>query len=405
MKILFPGYHNADAGPDFQQAVIQIGVIKWVGDVEIHIRSSDWFRHHHQFDAKYRSVTLHVVCFHDAEVERAKGEKFPTLILNDRIPKDMLCRYQQLVDSEEPLPCREDLTLLGNLTKTNLSSSLAMERLLRKQECVNGIVAKCGGDWKETAYRNLAVGFGFKTNAAAFELLAESLPYKLLSRHTDSSLQVEALVFGQAGMLKFPSLDDYFDQLKYEYDYLQYKYQLTPIGSHHWNRLRMRPQNFPCLRLAQFARMLYSIPDLMNELLQHPDVGYWKTRLSVTAHEYWKTHYHFGCDTILEHSVSLGENAINLLILNTIIPFLFTFHKFSGAEDELERDVALLEALPFEDNRITRIFSETGFPQQNAQDSQALLELYGRYCRERRCLECAVGDCIVRKRHGPTTTS
>lgn len=404
VKVLFPGYHNMDAGPDFRQAIVQIGGMKWVGDVEIHIRSSDWFRHQHQYDAKYRSVTLHVVCFHDVEVERAKGELFPTLVLKDRIPKEMLLRYQQLVDSEEVVPCRGDLDLLGDLTMQNLVSSLSMERLLRKQEWVLGIVKKCDGDWKEAAYRNLAVGFGFKTNAAAFELLAESLPYKLLTRHADSSLQVEALVFGQAGMLKFPSLDDYFDQLKYEYDYLRYKYQLVPIGDHHWNRLRMRPQNFPCLRLAQFARVLCTVPDLMNEQLQYPDVEYWKMRLVVTPHPYWETHYHFGCDTILKHSVSLGESAVNLLILNTIVPYLFAFHKFSGAEDLLERDVALLESLPFEDNKVTRMFRNTQFPQQNAQDSQALLELYGQYCRERRCLECAVGDCIVRRRHESTTS-
>lgn len=404
VKVLFPGYHNTDAGPDFRQAVIQIGVMKWVGDVEIHINSSDWFRHQHQYDAKYRSVTLHVVCFYDAQVERDKGEAFPTLTLGNRIPKGMLARYRQLVDSEEALPCRMELALLGDLMMKNLSSSLAVERLLRKQERVNNIVAKCSGDWKEAAYRNLAIGFGFKTNETAFELLAESLPYKLLERHADSSLQVEALVFGQAGMLKFPSLDDYFDQLKYEYDYLRYKYQLTPIGDHHWNRLRMRPQNFPCLRLAQFAKVLCSVPDQMNELLQHLDADYWRTRLMVSAHPYWRTHYHFGCDTILEHGVSMGENAVNLLIINTVVPFVFAFHKFSGAEDLLERDVAMLESLPFEDNRVTRIFRGTGFPKQNALDSQALIELHEQYCREHRCLECAVGDCIVRCRHESATS-
>ena len=405
LSVLFPGYYNIDAGPDFKQAIVQIGDLKWVGNVEIHIRSSDWLRHHHQYDAKYRSVTLHVVNWNDTQVERVKGEYFPTLELQRRIPPDMFQRYQQLMDSTDDLPCRSELTSLNLLTIKNLLSSLSMERLLRKQSKLNDLLQHCAGDWHEVVYRMLAIGFGFKTNASAFELLAQELPYKLLAKHLDSVLQVEAMIFGQAGFLQYPSLDDYYDQLKYEYDYLRYKYQLSPIAIHQWNLLRMRPQNFPSVRLAQFSRLLCKLPHLFDDLLRAFDVEDLRKLLVVVPNDYWRTHYHFGCDTILEHSVSLGESAINLLILNTVIPMKFAFHQFSGNENELEQDVALLEQLPFEHNRVTRIFASSGFPQENAQDSQALIELHGQYCIQRRCLECAVGDCIVRNKRSPPTIS
>lgn len=205
LQIVFPGYHNMDAGPDFKQAVIQIGSMKWAGDVEIHIRSSDWFRHKHQQDEKYKSVALHVVYEHDMEVERSSGEFFPTLQLKSYIPKDMYERYLQLVDSLDLLSCRGNLDSLEGICFQSQISSMAMERLLRKQEDVMNMLSQCHYDWRETLFRQIALGFGFKTNAMAFELLARSLPYKIIVKHSDSALQVNALIFGQAGMLELPT--------------------------------------------------------------------------------------------------------------------------------------------------------------------------------------------------------
>lgn len=396
LQIIFPGYHNTDAGPDFRQAIVRIGAMKWAGDVEIHVRSSDWYRHHHQDDEKYLSVALHVVYEHDCEVERRKGELFPTLELKNYIPEEMLAQYQRLMASPGQIPCASYLPGIEPLHLRSLLSSMVMERMLRKQEDVLRMVRECNGDWKETLYRLLAIGFGFKTNVTAFELLAKSLPLKVLTKHADSELQTAALVFGQAGMLERSDVDDYHDALKYEYDYLRCKYQLMPIGEHHWNLLRLRPPNFPCVRLAQLAAMMHESPDLTGLCLERLSVETLKRELSVCANPYWENHYHFGKMTILKHSVSLGDTAASLLIINTVVPFRFAHHRFFGNENQLERTLALLEELPFENNKRTREFAHTPFPQQNAMDSQALLELSQYYCSPKRCLECAIGEKIVR---------
>ena len=396
LRIIFPGYHNTDAGPDFRQAIIQIGTMKWAGDVEIHIRSSDWYRHHHQDDEKYLSVTLHVVFEHDCEVERKNGELFPTLELKNYIPDGMFAQYQRLIASPDQLPCTSYLSDMEALHLQSVLSSMVMERLLRKQEDVLRMVAECDGDWKETLYRLLAAGFGFKTNVPAFELLAKSLPLKVLAKHTDSELQTAALIFGQAGMLDRSSVDDYHDALKYEYDYLRCKYQLMPIGEHHWNLLRLRPPNFPCVRLAQLAALLHTSPDLTELCLESSSVETLKRELSVCANPYWENHYHFGKRTILKHSVCLGDTAASLLIINTVVPFRFAHHRFFGNDHQMEETMALLEQLDFERNKLTRMYANTPFSQQNAMDSQALLELWQHYCVPKRCLECTVGERIVR---------
>lgn len=396
LKIIFPGYHNTDAGPDFRQAIVQIGAMKWAGDVEIHIRSSDWYRHHHQDDEKYMSVTLHVVYEHDCEVERREGELFPTLELKNYIPSEMLAQYQRLMASPDELPCTSYLSDMEPLHLRAVLSSMVMERLLRKQEDVLRMVKACEDDWKETLYRLLAIGFGFKTNVTAFELLAKSLPLKVLAKHADSELQTAALIFGQAGMLERSDVDEFHDALKYEYDYLRCKYQLMPIGEHHWNLLRLRPPNFPCVRLAQLAALIHESPDLTEVCLESPSVEALKRELSVCANPYWENHYHFGQKTILKHSVCLGETAASLLIINTVVPFRFAHHRFFGNEHQMEETMGLLENLDFERNRLTRVYANTPFPQQNAMDSQALLELWQRYCVPKRCLECAIGERIVR---------
>ncbi|MBO7647851.1 MAG: DUF2851 family protein [Bacteroidales bacterium] len=397
LQIVAPGFQNFDAGPDFKQAVIRIGDLTWAGDVEIHVRSSDWFRHNHQHDGKYKSVVLHVVFEHDAEVERAPGECFPTLELNSYVPPDMWQQYQHLTESLELLPCRRHLAQTGSLRLRSVISSMAMERLLRKQEEIMETHAQCRADWNETLYRHLAIGFGFKTNATAFELLARSIPYRILARHLDSRVQVQALLFGQAGMLSVPCPDTYYNSLKYEYDYLSYKYQLDPIGEHHWNRLRLRPSNFPCLRLAQFANFIMKSPDLLQEMLNLRSVEQCRQLLSVEADEYWTKHFQFGKETILPHSIAMGVSSIDSLIVNVVVPVLFAYYRFSGVQDRLESTVAMLEQLPFEDNKITRFFRDTPFPQETALDSQALIELLQRFCKEKRCIDCAVGEYIVRK--------
>lgn len=398
IQIISPGYHNSNAGPDFLQAVVEIGSVKWIGDVEIHIRSSDWYRHKHHLDDRYKSVILHVVYDFDAPVCRSGNEMFPALELKNAIPDDMYQRYERLRLSEENIPCRFYLPELNALIMNDVISSLSMERMLRKQSLIMEMLEQCHYDWNEVLYRQLAIGFGFKTNATAFELLAKSLPYRIIQKHADSELQVGALVFGQAGLLDGDIDDDYFNALKYEYDYLRYKYQLMAIQPFHWNLLRMRPQNFPCVRLAQFSRLLYALPDLLNAILQQFQIPVLLNLFIMEANPYWRTHYHFGRKTH-QHSVSMGKQTASLLLINTVLPVLFAYYRFSGQEEQLEEVFSMLELLDCEDNMITRKFKNTPFPMRNAMDSQALIELYTYYCREKKCLNCAIGECVVKKIH------
>lgn len=397
LKIIFPGFHNTDAGPDFKQAVLQIGDMKWAGDVEIHIRSSDWYRHRHEVDEKYMSVVLHVVYLYDKPVVRQQRECYPTLELARYIPSDMYEKYLRLTDSLDAISCRSYLTEIDSLHIQSLVSSVTMERLLRKQSAVRSFVQQCNGDWNEAFYRQLAIGFGFKTNTAAFELLARSLPYKIVLKHKDSHLQVSALVFGQAGFLEQEIENDtYYNQLRYEYDYLRYKYQLVPIDLSRWNLLRLRPQNFPCLRLAQFSALLSSPYHLLDEVVRFESMDVLQNLFSVCADDYWNTHYHFGKKKILSHSAQLGTTAISLLLINTVIPFMFAYCRFRGKEHMLERVTAMLEEIPFENNKLSRVFAGTPFPRNSALDSQAQIELLQNYCLKKRCIDCLIGDKIVR---------
>ncbi len=395
VEVISPGYWNRDAGPDFRQAIVRINDYIWAGDVEIHVRSSDWYRHKHHLDEKYKMVVLHVVYEHDLSVERQPGECFPTLELGSRISSSMYSQYERLTGALELLPCTDFLSEVSPVVRSSQMASMLMERMLRKEQELRSVVAQCKGDWREALYRQMAVSFGMKTNASAFELLAKSLPYKILYRHSASYLQLQALLFGQAGMLEVEQGDDFYTQLKAEYDYLHYKYQLSPIGMHHWNLLRLRPQNFPCIRISQFASILHAFPDLWEELTHDHSLQQWHAKLAVSADTYWSTHYHFNKTTAV-HSVAIGEMAVALLLINTLVPMLFAYCRFKGEDGRLETVLEMLELLPFEDNRFTRCFSHTAFSQQNAADSQALMELYNFYCKERRCLECAIGDHIVK---------
>lgn len=403
VSVVFPGYHNFDAGPDFSQAVVNIGGMRWIGSVEIHCRSSDWIRHRHQDDDKYKSVILHVVYEHDMEIPLDENEFVPTLELRGRIPREMFMRYETLMKMPDMLLCRSQLSKLEPLIVQNQMSGALMERLLRRQSGFQSTLMSCQQDWNELIYRTLAVSFGCKKNGAAFELLAQSLPFRIVRAHQSSQLQIYALVFGQAGLLDGGERDEYKERLSYEYDYLRYKYQLVPIGAHQWNWLRLRPQNFPPLRLAQFAQMLYETGNGLSDRVLKSGLHGIRTWLSVVPDEYWQTHYMFGKESP-KHASGMGESIVNSLIVNVVAPIRFSYARFSGDDDMQEDALSLLERVPYEDNKTTRLFTDSAFPCKSAYDSQAQLELMDRYCSQKRCLNCAIGEKIVRDARGRSPT-
>ena len=396
IQVIFPGYHNHDAGPDFLQAVVEIDGMRWVGSVEIHCRSSDWLRHRHQYDDKYKSVILHVVYEHDMEIFLWEEERVPTLELKGKIPQEMFTRYEKLISVPDMLLCRFHLPMVEPIVIQNQLSESLTERLQRRQSEFDAILMSCGHDWNELIYRSMAIGFGCKKNGTAFELLSQSLPYRIVRAHLSSRLQIYALVFGQSGMLEVCDKDDYVEKLRYEYDYLRYKYRLSPIGVHHWNWLRLRPQNFPSLRLAQFSQMLFEMGNTLSDNVLKSNVRLLRSRLSVAPDEYWETHYQLGKPTP-RHTAGMGISILNSLIINVAIPVRFAFARFSGDESMQENALSMLECIDYEDNVTTRIFANSLFPRKSAYDSQAQLELFANKCSVKKCLDCSIGEKIVRK--------
>lgn len=395
LKIVHPGYPHQDAGPDFKEAIVRIDDILWAGDVEIHISSSDWYKHNHDQDLKYQSVILHVVYEHNSEVYYENSEAIPVLELKPHLPQKLLDEYHRLTLSGNELPCKAQLPDIPALQFTSFLSSLVMERLLRKQEHVMSMLRSCRESWDEVLYRMLAIAFGFKTNTAGFEELAKSLPFKYLQTHENVKIQLESLLFGQSGMLDVVCEDDYPQLLYQEYQYLKYKYRLIPIHKKSWNYLRIRPVNFPSLRIAQLAALLYEKGNLFTLCSENREVEYLKSLLFCSADSYWKTHHSFDTQTT-ERSVSLGANAIQLLIINAVIPVLFSYGAFQGKENLQIEALSLLENLEFEENRITKFYRAAGFPSRGALFSQAIIELRNMYCSKKLCQYCRIGKFILK---------
>lgn len=397
VSVIHPGFSHVHAGPDFKQALIKIDDVTWAGDVEIHVHSSDWLKHEHQHDPKYQSIILHVVYNHDTEIGRESGGVFPTLELKNYVSQKIIDRYRELSLSENVLPCRNQLEYIDRLNFTSFLSGLAMERLINRQNVIFEILRQCENSWEETFYRLLLIGFGFKTNATAFELLGKSLPFKYLKRHLTVKLQLYALVFGQAGMLeKSEDNDSYFQILQSEYQYLKHKYGIFPIQEKSWNYLRLRPPNFPCIRLAQLCELLYRIPNLFHLLIHDENITNYNALLSHPPDEYWQTHFYFG-KTTKKKNVTLGKDATDLLLINTVVPALFAYATFHGEEKLQIRAMSILENIEFESNSVTKIYKEAGFPSEGALYSQAILELNKRYCPQKQCLKCSIGSAILRR--------
>jgi len=394
LSILNQGFLHQDAGPDFKQAIIKIDGITWAGNVEVHIRSSDWYKHQHQNDAKYHSVILHVVYEHDREVFIEKNIPLPTLELRTLLSSQLLLRYSQLINTSIPLPCEAYIEKIAPLTLHSFFTRLSFDRLSRKQAQIFNILHSFSEDWEQVLFYVLCQSFGFKTNAPAFEMLGKALPYKILKKHSDSHLQIAALIFGQAGMLDEELDDAYYQSLQNEYLYLRTKYKLIPIDTKCWNLLRLRPHNFPCIRLAQLAEIIFKHPHLLEEIITPKNLEYFHNIFVNKPHEYWNTHYYFG-KTSRESEKIMGENSFHLLLINALIPFLYSYNTFIGNEKQQENCLRLLELLPFEENHITKKYQDKGFCAKQASHSQALLELHHDYCEKKRCIECVIGQKIV----------
>ncbi len=395
LEIQHPGEWNDHAGPDFFNARLRIGDTTWAGNVEMHLRASEWLAHRHSDDAAYDNVVLHVVFEDDQPIARASGERIPCLELKGRIPAKILENYQRLEHERAWIPCQSFFKNIPDIVRLNWLDRLLVERLEQKTAAVAEMLAATENHWEEAFYRLLARNFGLKVNAEPFEALARSLPLLTLAKHKNDLKQVEALLFGQAGFLEETFKDEWPKALAQEYKFLKHKYDLAPMAASQWKFLRLRPANFPTVRLAQFAALVHQSAHLFSKILEAKNLRELENLFDVQPGDYWLTHFQFDKPSV-KRPKHLGRDFVHLLIINAIAPFLFHYGKTREQEEFQKRALRLLEELPPEANAIVDGWADLGVSAKNAYQTQALIHLKTRYCDAKRCLECAIGNAILK---------
>ncbi len=395
LVIIYAGLKNSDGGPDFFNAKVKIGKTTWAGNVEIHLKSSDWIKHKHQHDKAYDNVILHVVYVDDKEIVNHNGETIPTIELKNIIDKNLIKNYEQLQLSKDWIACANQIKDVNNFIISNWRENLALERLERKSEEIKTTLKLNKNNWDETFYQYFFKYFGLKLNAAPFLLLAKDTPLKIFQKHNNLK-SIEALLFGQAGFFNEQLNDEYFSSLKKEYQFLKSKFKLQPIDKSLWKWLRLRPNNFPTIRIAQLAKIFYANPRLFSQVLAINSVKDVKKVISVSASKYWDNHYQFGKIAKSSTTKKLGELMANNLIINVLVPLIFVYAKINANETLAEKSINWLTAIKTENNSIVKKFKTLGIETKNAMESQALIELKNNYCSQKKCLTCGIGNYLIK---------
>jgi hypothetical protein len=393
VRVLDPGTHNHDAGPDFFNAKVEIDHTLWAGNVEIHINASDWIRHGHTDDPSYRSVILHVVCFNDCEISRPDGGTIPVAML--RFPGLMWDRYDRLMRSDQWIPCQEKLKDIPPLYVAQWTSSLMVQKLQEKTSLLKKNMDDLQGHWDAILSRLLFRSFGIPVNTTPFEMLSLAVPYTMLLRNKNDLFSLEAILFGQAGMLTIVlSHDKYTEGMVQEYSRFAGRLKHGPIPGHAWKFMRMRPSSFPSLRIAQLAALISQRFPMHRHLETWPGIKELTDLFRIRAGDYWTSHYQLGKESVSSVKIP-GREFIRSLIINCIVPYAFFFGKINKKQNFCDYAIGLLEQLPAENNRILKKWNSHGIGSSNAFDSQALLYLYKKYCTEKRCLDCQFGNNVL----------
>ncbi|MBK7406667.1 MAG: DUF2851 family protein [Saprospirales bacterium] len=396
VQMLHFGQHNSDAGPDFLHARIHIDDTLWVGNVEIHIRASDWLVHQHHLDPAYDNVILHVVWEEDTPLQRANGERIPTLELEGRIAPSIWQVYQDLRYQTNWLACQFHFNEVESVVVQGWIERLMVERLEHKTQQLEPLLKDMQHDWETLLYQQIARGLGLVVNAEPMEQLARLAPIQLLWKYRDQPELVEAFLFGQAGMLERSFEDEYPRKLQDHYRFLQNKHRLTPMTGAAWKFSRLRPAAFPTVRIAQLAALVCHSPRWFSELIQSASedtIRYFFQQLAPSW--YWHVHYLFDKPAV-PHPCQIGDDTIALITINALAPLTFLFGTLNGQSRYREQALALLERIPPESNRIIREWKGIGVQPASAGQSQALLHWRKTYCEPKRCLECAVGCAVLK---------
>lgn len=393
IEILSFGVHNMNAGPDFLNGKVEIDGTIWAGHIELHLKSSDWSRHKHGADPQYQNVVLHVVYHDDQEIKLQDGTLIPCLSLESRIDSSLLKGYEHLMSNRLWVPCEQHLSSINDLTKLTTIDRQLADRLELKTSHLAAELDSLNGDLSALIYRQLAWALGLSVNGEAMKLLMVSLPYSIIQKHRDDLFQLEALLFGQSGMLETVKEDDYVGSLKREYQVLQRKFGLIPMTATHWKYLRLRPAAFPSIRIAQLAKLLHEV-DRLDELLLNGSTTDISAALKVKAEGYWKYHYTWGTPSS-PRAKSLGKSKREIIIINAVAPILWFYGKQRGQQRLKDKAIEILESLPAEKNYVIDRWKSVGFAVANAAESQGLLQLKKQYCDKQLCLQCPIGHTIL----------
>lgn len=397
VEVIDPGCLNTDAGPDFFNSKIRIGSQQWAGNVEIHVKASDWYRHHHDSDPAYENVVLHVVGISDRRISRSDGSLLPQVEIT--MPEDFYRAFSTLCSPDDGLRCGDSISLLSQLVMTDWLETLSVERIQQKAARVLDIHKNCGSDWEQTCFIVMARALGFGLNGDPFEMLARSIPLRILHHHSDNAFQLQAILFGQAAMLdsSLHIFDEYYQLLCREYYFLARKYGLRPMRQGLWKYARTRPQNFPHRRIAFLAKACEGGFSMFSKIMSAAyredalrELFGWK------LDGYWHTHFSFDTEA-RAIADTLSQASITLLLINAAAPLIYANGTLRDNPDIAEKGIDLLAGLPPEDNSITRQWARFGIKGDSAWRTQALIQLRKEYCDARKCLYCRFGNGILRK--------
>lgn len=395
ITIIKRGQPHQDGGPDFTHAKLRIGKQLWVGHVEIHVKSSEWFTHRHHQDKTYDTTILHVCYDCNQPVYRSDGSGIPCLELKTLVDPNLINRYEALIQTTSHIPCEQAAVRVDKSIKLMTLEQMMSKRLEERYEEILRETEKVGYDWNNLFYHQIFQAFGLRINKDPFGILANLLPYSLILKYADKPLKLEALLFGTAGFLASKGRDSYEQNLIQEYKFLQHKHDLQVMPVHAWKFLRLRPANFPTIRLAQLSLFLSHGEHLFSRIQESTNINDIYALFTTKVPTYWRTHFRFG-EVASESAKNLGRGTIHLILINAVIPILFAYALYKKDEFQMEKTISLLESIPGEINKITLKYKKLGFSVSNASSTQGILHLAKYFCTFKRCLECPVGHQILR---------
>lgn len=396
IEVIKTGYHNVDSGPDFFNGKIVLDNTQWIGNIEIHIKSSDWDLHGHQFDKAYNNVILHVVYEHDKEVKTEAGKTIPTLELKSKISDSLILKWKDWKKNHSGISCEKEINEVSTDQFDTYKHRLIIEKLESKSRFIYRDFLNNNENWEQTFYEYLARNFGFKTNALPFYLVAKNTPLALLNKYKDQLHLLEAILLGQSGMLDSNFSDEYLVRLKKEYLYLKKVHQLESIHVSTWKFSKMRPANFPTIRLIQFAELIHRSTNLFSKSIHIENLNDAIQMYDITVHEYWDRYYTLDVKSENKKK-NMGKSSIHNILINTIIPFMFLYGQQRDNIELVDKSISLLEQIKSEDNSIVDYWKKLGFISKSAYDSQALVYLKNSYCSYHKCLDCMIGHKILKK--------